>query len=266
MSVVTFTLLWLSLVLYAAAFVACLAKANNREANSLARPLLGVGVAIQLSMFIVMFVAKRFPSDYEVMNSLSKGFFTAMILFFAMKRHETRLPSALGIGLALFFILSRLYISKNLTLQDTMAHAFSISTVLFYHFSSLAFAFFGYCFCLSIGYLADPAKGAPGGVKTGGMLFKSALFGFVVFSFCQILGSAWSLTGGWGDVWIWASSHMVSAVVWIFYAGMLHVPSAKMPEKTLPVMGVVGFSFYIVWILYYDIAVFPAFKMFLSTL
>jgi hypothetical protein len=267
MSVITFTLILLAAALYAAALAVCLFTADAGESNRHTRVVLGLGVLVQLASFIVMAAAHRFPADYEVMNSLSKEFFMAAIVFFGMKRHESRMPTALGIGVALFFLLSRIYLSNNLALQDQMAHAFSAATVLFYHCSSLAFAFFGYCFCLSVSWLANPASGAPGGVKQSGMIYKSALWGFVVFSFCQLLGSAWAFTSGWGDVWVWASSHMISAIFWIFYAGLLHVPSAsKMPEKTIAVMGTAGFSAYIIWVFYYDIAIYPAYKVFMASL
>jgi hypothetical protein len=262
MAVLVMTLFWLAQGLYAVALITGLMTAADGRAKGPVRALLACGVIANLSMFAVMFAASKFPVDYEFMNSLYKSFFTAVILVFGMKKHESALPTIFGLCVVLFFPLTRVYMSANLGLQDQMAYAFSIFAVFFGVAGAVATAFFGYCFCLSVSWFVSPENGAPGGVKTSGMIFKTALWGFIVFTFAQLFGSIWAQTAGWGDVWVWGSSHLFSAVLWIFYAGMLHAPSApRLSEKVMPAMGVAGFSIIFFWTFYSQFVVLPAYNL-----
>ncbi len=194
------------------------------------------------------------------MNSLSRAFFLAIVLVLAVDRNQTKTPAAISLAIILFFSLFRLTASGNTSLQPEMAFAFSFNSVMFGYLVSLSYAVFAYLFSLSISHLANPRKGSPDGCKPTGMIYKTALAGFVIYSASQAFGAAWALTGGWGDLWVWGSSHVFSAVVWIFYASILHVPgSVKMPEKTMAALGTAGFSIIVLWTVYYEFIVTPAY-------
>lgn len=264
MTILIHTLFWLSLGLYGAALAAALLNKDARDACGgapLARPLLTIALLVHAAMFAVMFFSGKWPADYEFMNSISKSFYAAIALYIGMGRHRSALPTAAGLAVVLFFPLSRLYMSGDLGLQDGMAHAFGPFCVMFYQFSAVAMGIWGYSFAVSVGYLASPGGAPAGELGQSGSIFRSVLWGFVAFSLAQLAGSIWAVTSGWGDVWVWASSHLFSGTMWIFYAGLLHVPSAAgIKNSAMPVMAVAGFVIIFLYTFYHEFVINPAFQ------
>ena len=233
-----------------------LTETGNTTAAGTSRLLVIFGFVVQAAMFAAMIATNKFPADYEFLNVLCTSFWISVILVFKMGR-QNRLTTILAIAVALFFVFSRVYLSSKLGFQDGLAKNFGLYTILFYQTSNLAMACWGYVFCMSLAGLVHAGKN---GFQRDPALFSMAFWGFISYSFCQLFGSIWALTSGWGDVWVWASSHLHSAVLWIFYAALLHVPFVpRLPEKTGPVMGVVGFTAIVVYIFFHDLAIVPAY-------
>jgi hypothetical protein len=260
-------LFWLSLVLYAAALASAVFHAGDDGAGGAARALLGIGATVHAGMFVCMMAGSKYPVDYELMNATCRSFFTAVILFIIMGGFKSKAPALAGLAVILWHPLIRMYTTQTLGLQDQMSHAFGIYSIVFYQFHSLAMGFLGNTFALSAGWLLTGEKGAPGALRPGGRLMTCAFWGFIAFTASQLFGSLWALNAGWGDVWVWASSHIFSAVVWIFYAGLLHVPAApRLPRNTAAWMGIIGFSMAMFWAIYHEYAVLPAYFRLYSAL
>ncbi len=51
---------------------------------------------------------------------------------------------------------------------------------------------------------------------------RFALWGFVVFTLCQVTGATWAYIG-WSYPFSWSSRHLASASVWCAYAALIHV-------------------------------------------
>ena len=51
---------------------------------------------------------------------------------------------------------------------------------------------------------------------------RTALWGFVLFSFSQITGAIWCYLG-WAVPFMWSNRHMMTAAIWVFFADYLHL-------------------------------------------
>jgi hypothetical protein len=255
------SLLWLSQVLYLSALILALFNGTSGKPDKTFRYVYALALMSNAAMFIFMIITNRYPTQYEYMNCLTKSFFTALIAYVGTKGRKSNLPAAISLIVALFFSLSSMHLTMTLELGTGMPHGFEPYIVLFFQLISLSIGFFGYCFALSVSHMLGHEENGKASLWANGAICKAALGGFVCFTFSQLFGSVWSLTGGWGDVWIWGSSHIYSAMIWIFYAGMLHVPAAEgLPKKALPAMGVIGFSIIVFYMLYSEYSILPMYK------
>ncbi len=256
------SLLWLSQVLYLATIIIALFNGAKSKPDTTSRYVFALALFSNIAMLSVMIISDRYPTQYEYMNSLTKSFFIALIAFIGFKKHKSNMPTVISLAVALFFSLSSMHMTMSLELGKGMPHGFELYIVMFFQLISLSMGYFGYCFALSASYLMGYENEGKASLRANGAICKAALCGFIFFTFSQLFGSVWSLTGGWGDVWVWGSSHIYSAMVWIFYAGMLHVPAAEgLPKKTLPVLGVVGFAAILFYMFYSEYSILPVYKV-----
>lgn len=257
---VAFMLYWIKTGLYGGAFAAGLFVRSNKVYDNNVRRFLFAAVVVHLA-FIIMYVVSggHTPAHMRYDASIAQSFFLGVLLLLSFKKRASRLSVSFVIGTILFISTIGVY-KTNMVLEPHMPSD-RIITFLFFHLKDIAVACFAYCFSLSAATLIRPSVNESDTVKTSGAIHMYALWGFIFFSVSQLFGSVWSVIGGYGDVWIWRPMHLYSAMIWIFYAAMLHTgKSAAWSRKTAPVMGVVGFGLIVWWWLFFDFVVKPAWQ------
>ena len=258
MASVAFMFFWLKFCLYGAAFISCFFVKKDAAYDNKVRQLLLSAVVVHV-IFVIMYILSGgyTPAHMRYDASIVQSLILAVILLSSIKRHESRLTITLAVGTILFISVCGVY-KSTLTLEPHMP-AHHVCTFLFFHFKDAAIACFAYCFCLSVGHLIQPEFDGTAAGKNPGAIYTYALWGFVLFSASQAFGSVWAVFGGYGDVWIWRPMHFYSAMIWIFYATMLHVAaSPSWPRKSLAAMGIIGYALVVWWWLYFDFVVKPA--------
>lgn len=68
---------------------------------------------------------------------------------------------------------------------------------------------------------------------------RFALWGFVVFTLCQITGAIWAYIG-WSYPFSWSNRHLASASVWCAYAALIHVRLIEMHPEIKAVWTALG--------------------------
>ena len=116
----------------------------------------------------------------------------------------------------------------------------------------LGYAFFAAAFALGIMALLqndDPAGGGsrlrqwiPDSDALEGLLYQSALLGFLFLSLGIATGSIWAHSA-WGSYWSWDPKETWSLITWIVYALMLHARAMRgWRGKRMAWLSLVGFA------------------------
>ncbi len=74
---------------------------------------------------------------------------------------------------------------------------------------------------------------------TGWDVRQCIVWGFVMFTICQVLGAVWAFAG-WSYPFSWSSRHLVSASVWCLYAALLHAGAARISQRVQHVFAAAG--------------------------
>lgn len=196
-------------LLYAAAFIFHL---TGRHIG-LTKGFLGAGLLMNGLFLIFHFTI----TGVYILNSLvDPPFFipfviSAVLLFLPNKIMTQR---AVSFGL-LFLVLTVLFAAFYP--KGTIPPAPNKSGVLpflFFLTENAAYAFFGLSAVLSI---------FPECFRTQRRIIRRlVVLGFILFSFAQVEGAAWSFLG-WGHPFMWGSRHLGSAGVWLIYAALIHM-------------------------------------------
>jgi len=65
------------------------------------------------------------------------------------------------------------------------------------------------------------------------------LWGFTIFTLCQILGALWAFIG-WSYPFSWSTRHLLSASIWCFYGAILHLRYISMDTKAKALLTIPG--------------------------
>jgi len=65
------------------------------------------------------------------------------------------------------------------------------------------------------------------------------LWGFVMFTLCQILGALWAFLG-WSYPFSWSNRHLLSASIWCFYGAAIHLRYIGMNLKSKALLTILG--------------------------
>lgn len=68
---------------------------------------------------------------------------------------------------------------------------------------------------------------------------RLVLWGFIVFTLCQIIGAVWAYIG-WSYPFSWSSRHLASTSIWCVYAALIHVRLIEMRPEIKAVCAVMG--------------------------
>ncbi|MBW2557512.1 MAG: hypothetical protein JRD69_01510 [Deltaproteobacteria bacterium] len=68
---------------------------------------------------------------------------------------------------------------------------------------------------------------------------RLVLWGFVIFTLCQILGAIWAFIG-WSYPFSWSTRHLSSASIWCFYGAAIHLRYVGMNTKSKALITIVG--------------------------
>jgi hypothetical protein len=249
--------LWARLVMSAAAFFSAIFVRGEAAARSAVRALLILLVAVNGIILALYFACgPKFPLNHKYDGFFFCTFTLSLIILLYMKNLKSRAPVAIAVAILAAYSAAGMYGAKietvmRLTNMIPMA-------LLFVVFRDISMMFFAFCAAVSAVELARPGRTFTPSGWMSDAVYSPALWGFIAFSFCQLFGSLWALSSGYGDVWLWKQSFLFSAVVWIYYGGMLHARHIpKWPARLLPALAVFGFImqvFYMyVYSLYFEI-------------
>lgn len=148
-----------------------------------------------------------------------------------------RLPRLLGLCLAtagVFWLLASLAPAGPTPLFP------ALQTIWFeVHVASsfLAYACFGLSAAAGTLCLTGAAQGAEQRIVGG-----ANAWGFAWFTWAMVSGGIWAYLA-WGAYWLWHVKELWSAVVWTYYAGMVHLPHLPAwRRKRQAALSVAGFA------------------------
>jgi ABC-type transport system involved in cytochrome c biogenesis permease subunit len=90
--------------------------------------------------------------------------------------------------------------------------------------SFLGYGFFAAGMALSVVYLR---RGGDAVYRAAG---KAVLYGFTAFSGGMVCGGIWGYYA-WGSYWIWTPKEIWSAIVWVYFAALLHLKNIPEQER-----------------------------------
>ncbi|HOO55503.1 MAG TPA: hypothetical protein PLN69_01690 [bacterium] len=231
---------WARLILIAAALSTTFLS-NNKSRNTLIILLIAALSAANIALLAAMsLLGTDFPLKHNYDSFCSYILTIGLILIFSLRSFKTRLPVILILTLMLIYSASGIH---GLALEPSFSiHKRLAWACLFVMFRDFAVACFAVSACLSLCELVSPGKHLDTGGTSSGPVYMPVLWGFFLFSLAQVVGSIWTVSGGWGDVWLWKRSFLFSAVVWIYYAGMMHVKHVPgWTRKLFPALAITGY-------------------------
>ena len=141
--------------------------------------------------------------------------------------------AAAGITAGLFGGLSLIFPVRDMplpTILDTLW--FELHVVLAF----FAYALFGVGAIVSGGWLANRDR------SLMDIQFKTALAGWSFFSASMIAGGIWGYYA-WGTYWLWTAKELWTAILWLFYALVLHLRLKGAKWEVLAAwLGILGFA------------------------
>ncbi|MFA6450416.1 MAG: hypothetical protein WCX65_13155 [bacterium] len=244
--------LWSRIALSAAAFFSAVFIRGESAARSAIRALLLFFVAVNAIILALYFAyGPNFPLNHKYDGFFFGTFTLSLIVLLYMKSLKSRAPLAIAASILLVFSAAGIYGAK---VEAVMRLTNMIpAALLFVIFRDVSLMFFAFSAAVSAVELFRPGKTFTPTGRMSDAMYSPVLWGFIAFCFCQLFGSLWALSSSYGDVWLWKQSFLFSAVVWIYYGGMLHaryIP--KWPEKLFPALAVFGFFMQIFYLYYYS--------------
>jgi hypothetical protein len=249
--------LWARLTLSAAAFFSAIFIRGEAAARSAVRSLVAVFASLN-AVFLVLFLTggKNFPLNHTYDGFFISTLALSVIILLYMNNLKSRAPVIAAIAILIIHSAAGMY---GATLEPVMKSANTIPmALLFVAFRDISVMFFAFGAVVAAAELIRPGAVMVKTNRSSDAVFSPVLWGFISFSFCQLFGSLWTITGGWGDVWLWRQSFLFSGAVWIYYGGMLHIRYVpKWPEKLFPALSVFGFvvqlSVLYVYFVYFEV-------------
>ena len=87
--------------------------------------------------------------------------------------------------------------------------------------------------------LAQVAGRLPGAAVLDRVAYRTAIFGFPLFTAGVILGAVWG-EAAWGRYWGWDPKEVVAFVTWVVYAAYLHARATAGWRNTAAWVNIVG--------------------------
>ncbi len=244
--------LWARIAMSAAGFFSAVLIRADGAARGVLRALLAALVALNSVLLVLSFsLGPNFPLNHKYDGFITATLTLSIIILLYMKNLKSLTPVAIALLIFIAHAAGGLYGAKfeavmRLTNKLPMA-------MLFVNFRDISMMFFGFCASVSVVELIRPGQTAVPAGRMSDALYSPALWGFIFFSFCQLFGSVWALTSSYGDVWLWKQSFLFSAVVWIYYGGLLHtryIPN--WPKKLFPALALIGFIMQVLFLYVYS--------------
>jgi hypothetical protein len=244
--------LWSRIALSAAAFFSALFIRGEAAARSAVRAILFLFFAVNAAALVFYFyLGPKFPLNHKYDGFFFCTFTLSLIALLYMKNLKSRAPLAIAAALLLAFSAAGMYGAK---IETVMRLTNMIpAALLFVIFRDVSLMFFAFSAAVSAVELFRPGRTFTPAGRMSDAMYSPVLWGFIAFCFCQLFGSLWALSSSYGDVWLWKQSFLFSAVIWIYYGGMLHtryIP--KWPEKLFPALAVFGFIMQVAYLFVYS--------------
>ncbi len=244
---------YVSMGLYALAALLLLLSSRGSD-NSLVRMILIVAfVTHSISMIIYVAILGYIPLHKRDQNFFPRTWGLALVIMLMLPKLRDNLLTAIMLAGILFIAL----VGGPLRLPSeigTPSFFLKPAPMMWFYLKDGSFIAFAFCFSLSLTWLLR--RGGDSDMMPNNeleqMMYSAALWGFILFSAAQVAGGIWAHLG-FGNFWLWRPMHFSSALIWIFYAAMLHVRwIPKLSQRTGPIMGIAGYAIFIWWYLYFD--------------
>ena len=248
-------LFYVSMGLYGLAALLLLFSSRGPDTNPVQMILVVAFVAHTISMIIYTATCGHILLHLRYQNFFPRTWGLALVVMFMLMLPKLRDNLLTAITLAGILVIC--LVGGPLRLPSNMctsARFLQPAPMMWFHLKDTSIVVFAFCFSLSLTWLLRRGRDSdmmPNN-KLEQMMYSAALWGFILFSGAQVAGSVWAHFG-FGDFWLWRPMHFSSALIWIFYAAMLHVRWVpKLSRRTGPIMGIVGYAIIIWWELYFD--------------
>jgi ABC-type transport system involved in cytochrome c biogenesis permease subunit len=231
---------YVSMGLYGLAALLLLLSSRGPD-NGLLRMILIVAfVAHSISMVIYTAILGYIPLYRRSQDFFPQTWGLALVVMLMLPKLRDNLLTAITLAGILVICLVNGPL-KLPTEIETPAFYLTPAPMMWFYLKDASIVAFAFCFSLSLTRLLR--RGSDSDVMPNNelekMVYSAALWGFVLFSAAQVAGSVWAHFG-FGGFWLWRPMHFDSALIWIFYAAMLHAPNLS--RRTGPIMGIVGFA------------------------
>jgi hypothetical protein len=167
---------------------------------------------------------------FNILAMVSRGYVAGRWYFYPVADEIYTLPAA--IAFVTFSILHRPVKNNSGLILTPLVIAALIAVVIPYE--SVILTIKGMTIASPFFFLTEAASAAF--FLTSGMLALSSrisgtnnekrierliLWGFIIFTVCQVLGAVWAFLG-WSYPFSWSTRHLLSAAIWCFYAALVH--------------------------------------------
>ena len=247
-------LFYVSMGLYGLAALLLLLSRRGPDDGLVRMIIVAAFVAHSISMVVYTAILGYIPLHKRFQNFLPRTWGLALVVMFTLPRLRDSLLTAIMLAGILFIALA----GGPLRLPSEMGTpAFFLikpAPMMWFYLKDASIVAFAFCFSLSLTWLLRRGRDSDvmPNSKLKQMMYSAALWGFVLFSASQVAGCFWALFD-FGDYWSWRPMKYSSIVIWMFYVAMLHAPwIPKLSQRTVPIMGIVGYAIYIWWYLYLD--------------
>ncbi len=185
-------------------------------------PFVRIGLAVALVAQLIYLFSRGImlgrlpllgPHDTLMFFGMSVTLMGLLASYSPIIRGKRWFMAAVGIPAGIFTAGALLFSPLNMPLPQILDTLwFELHVVV---------AFFGYALFF-IGGIMSAAYLCSGSRAHLGLFYKTALTGWTFFSVSMISGGIWGYYA-WGTYWLWTPKELWTAILWLFYALVLHV-------------------------------------------
>jgi len=166
----------------------------------------------------------------NILALVSRGYVADRWYFYPMTEEVYLLPAAIALvafgilrrsvtkdgGLILMPLVITAFVAAVIPYESVILSikSMTIASPLFFLTEAVSAALF-----LTAGMLALASRIS--GTDNEKRIDRLILWGFIIFTVCQVLGAVWAFLG-WSYPFSWSTRHLLSAAIWCLYAGLVH--------------------------------------------
>ena len=208
-------LLYISFALYVLSFISVVIKRSRISSITLASGLV---------IHTIFLMARGWAAGIFIPGAIFHGVFLmpwamAVCVFLIEISRSDEMSSRPGFIVMFFFMAASMFYPSEIAMP--MPNKITAWSYSFFFTEVCAEA----CFIVGGGYALNALRRR----SVSRLVDKLLSWGFVLYTVAQIVGAIWAFLG-WGTTFRWGTKHLLSAVIWIYYANYLHL--RYMPDRS----------------------------------